>query len=269
MRRIGMVMLTLAAALAAVAIATAAAWAAPPRYMTCAKAAKSGKTYTGGYANKTCSEASAGHEGKYELATPTFPAKVKGTIGKVDIYLYNPLSKKLEGHFECTSGKESGELTGSSEGTLTVSYSLCRATGQLSGPCESPGQKAGVVLSEPLTSRLVWLNEAETEPGVRVTATSGGEITKVDCAGGAETAELTGAMLASVTPTTEAAKAQTISFTADATTGEPEFVGQWEGGLFHEEPLRSNLKGLKEYEGVPTAQNSVVTQKGPALLIGG
>ena len=115
----------------------------------------------------------------------------------------------------------------------------------------------------------MWLNEAETQPGVLVTAASAGEITKVVCAGGAETAELRGAMLATVTPTTEASKVQTISFAADATTGEPKFFGQWEEGLFREQPLRSNLKGLKEYEGVPTAQNSVVTQKGPALLIGG
>jgi hypothetical protein len=268
MKRIVTVVAPVAAALAASGVLAAAAAAAPPQYVGCVKAAKSGKTYTGAYVNKTCSEASVGHDGKYELGAAKLPAKVKGTAGKIDIYLYNPETKAIEGHFECSSGKESGEITGASTGTLSVSYSLCRATGQLAGPCNSPGQKSGVVVSEPLQTNLVWLNEAETQPGIEVSPVSASEITKVVCAGGAETAELTGAMLGTVSPTSEASKAQTISFAADPSTGAPEFTGSWEEGAFRAQPLVSNLRGLKEYEGVPSAQNSVFTQKGPAVLIG-
>jgi hypothetical protein len=250
------------------AVAATAATAAEPAYVACVKAPKSGKTYTGKFSDKTCSEANAKAEGKYELGAPKFPAKLKGTVGKMDIYLYAPATKKIEGHFECAAGKEIGSLTSGSEGTLGVSYSGCKATGGLAGPCNSPGQKSGTVHAEPLASRLVWLDEAETEAGLELRpATPGGALTKVVCAGGAETAELTGTMLASIAPTAGASKLETISLTASPTTGEPAFTGEWEEGSFVPKPLYSNLKGLKEFEGVPTGQNAVVAQKGPAVLI--
>ena len=250
--------------------AVASASAAAPQYLTCSKAAKSGKTYTGGYANKTCSETSPGHEGKYELGPLTaLPAKLTGKLGKVDIYLYNPMLKKIEGHFECTSGKETGSITSTREGTASLSYSGCHATGGLAGPCESPSQKAGVVVTHPLVSRLAWLDEAQTVPGIEFKpATEGGPITSVVCAEGAETAELLGTMTGTITPTSATSKTQTLGFAANATTGEPEYKGSWETGSFSSEPLYSNLYGIKEYAGVPTGQTSTVAQKGPAVLIG-
>ncbi len=261
--------IVLAATIGATALPVASAAAAPPQYEACTKAAKAGKTYTGGYANKTCSEPSAGHEGKYELGTLTaVPATVKEKLGKVDIYLYNPMTKKTEGHFECSKGKGSGTITGASTGEVTFSYSGCKATGSLAGPCNSPGQKAGNVASTALTTRLVWLNEAETEPGIQFKpATEGGPITSVICAGGAETAELVGTMTGQIGPTGEASKNQTLTFGANE-VGEADFAGSWEGGTFSSEPLLSNLKGIKEFTGVPSAEGAVFEQKGPAVLIG-
>jgi hypothetical protein len=222
MKRSTIVGVAVAAAFVLCAVAVAGASGAEPAYLACGKAAKSGKTYTGRYNNKTCSELSAGSDGKYELTAPKFPAKVKGTIGKVDIYLYAPMTKKLEGHFECTGGKESGALTSSREGTLAVSYSGCKATGSLAGPCGSPGKKSGEVVSEALASRLIWLNEGETEAGIELqAAATGGDLTKVVCAGGAETAELLGTMIADVAPTVGTSKDETIAFTANPSTGVP------------------------------------------------
>jgi hypothetical protein len=260
---------TCAVAICAFGSITAAdALAAQPEYLGCVKAAKSGKVYTGKFANKTCSEPNAKSEGKYELGAAKLPGKLKGTTGKMDIYLYAPLTKKLEGHFECTGGKESGTLTSSTTGTMSVSYSGCKATGGLAGPCNSPGQKSGTVMTEPLATKLAWLNEAETEPGLEIKpATPGGALTKVVCAGGGETAEMVGTMLASFAATAGTSKIETISLTASATTGEPEFSGVWEEGGFVSEPLLSNLKGIKEFEGVPTGQNDTITQKGPTILI--
>lgn len=269
MKRTSIFSACVAALCALCAVGAASASAAGPQYLACVKAAKSGKTYTGKYSNKTCSEVNATHEGKYELGAPKLPAKLKGTAGEVNIYLYDPITKTVEGHFECASGKNSGSVTGSSEGTLAFEYKSCEATGALAGPCNSPGQKSGVVVSEALVTKLVWLNEAETEPGIELTAaTVGGPITKVVCANGAETAELVGTMVARIAPTTETSKEQKITFTASPTTGEPEFDGKWEGGMFTQERLLSNLKGVKEYEGVPTSQNSTFTEKGPEVLVG-
>jgi hypothetical protein len=260
--------LCVAAILALAAITTASAFASEPEYVACVKAAKSGKTYTGKYSDKACSEANVKAEGKYELGAPKLPAKLKGTVGKVDIYLYKPATKTVEGHFECSGGKEAGSMTSTREVTFSATWTSCKATGSLAGPCNSPSQKAGVVATESLVGKLVWLNEAETQAGLQIKpAAAGGAITKVVCAGGAETAELAGTMLASIAPTSGASKLQTISLTASATTGEPEYQGHWESGSFDEEPLYSNLKGLKEFEGVPTGLNGVFAQKGPAVLI--
>ncbi|HEX4437217.1 MAG TPA: hypothetical protein VH061_10525 [Solirubrobacteraceae bacterium] len=260
---------TCAAAICAFGSITAVgALAAQPEYVGCVKAAKSGKTYTGKFSDKACSEPNAKSEGKYELGPAKLPGKLKGTTGKMDIYLYAPLTEKIEGHFECTGGKESGTLTSSTAGTMSVSYSGCKATGGLAGPCNSPGQKSGTVTSEPLATKLAWLNEAETEAGLEIKpATPGGALTKVVCAGGAETAEMVGTMLASFVPAAGASKFETIDLTASPTTGEPAFDGVWEEGGFVSEPLASNLKGLKEFEGVPTGQNDTLTQKGPTILI--
>jgi hypothetical protein len=267
--RAGIIAGTCAAAICAFGSVTAAgALAAQPEYVGCVKAAKAGKAYTGKFTNKTCSEPNAESEGKYELGAAKLPGKLKGSTGKMDIYLYAPLTEKIEGHFECASGKESGTLTSSTTGTMSISYSGCKATGGLAGPCNSPGQKSGTVATEALATKLAWLNEAETEPGLEIKpATPGGALTKVVCAGGGETAEMVGTMLASFTSTAGASKIETIDLTASATTGEPAFGGVWEEGGFVSEPLLSNLKGLKEFEGVPTGQNDTITQKGPTILI--
>jgi hypothetical protein len=268
MGRKSIVWLSVAGVLALWCVASAGALAAAPEYVGCVKAAKVGKTYTGKYSDKACSEPNLKSEGKYERGAAKFPAKLKGTAGKMDIYLYAPATEKIEGHFECEKGKESGSLTNSREGTMSVSYSGCKATGGLAGPCNSPGQKSGTVVTEPLVSKLVWLNEAETQPGLDLKpAAPGGALTKVVCAGGGETAELAGTLLAGVAPTGVAAKLETIGLSASPTNGKPSFEGEWEAGSFVSEPLFSNLKGLREFEGVPTGQNVALAQKGPAVLV--
>ena len=92
MRRISIVGLLLAAVFALSALASSSALAAGgPEYLACGKAAKSGKKYTGKYANKTCSEVSATSEGKYErVALKKFPVKFKGTIGVTNVYVVQP-----------------------------------------------------------------------------------------------------------------------------------------------------------------------------------
>jgi len=266
MRRISTVGVCVLAMLALGAVAVSSASAASPEYVTCAKVKKSGKTYTGKYGNKTCSEVNAKGEGKYERAPLVKAAKFKGTIGHVTIYLYDPLTESIEGRFECTGGKDSGSVTNSHEGTLSIAYSGCEATGEkLKGPCNSPGAKAGVVTSSALTTKLVWLNEEESEPGIEFKAVSGG-IAAVECSH-IETAELVGTMTAKIGPTKETSKSQTMTMVASATNGKPELSGQWEGAVFHEEALKSNLTGFIAHEGVPTSQTSTFTQKGPDVLI--
>ena len=263
MRRICTLGVCVLAVVALGAVAAGSAAAASPEYLTCAKVKNSGK-----YSNKTCSEANAKGEGKYERVPLTKAAKFKGTVGAVNIYLYEPKNTEdpVKGHFGCKSGKYSGSISNSREGALTITYSECESKGKLIGPCNSPHGKSGVVTTSTLASKLVWLNEAETEPGIEFKAKSGG-IAAVECSS-IETAELVGTMLAKIAPTKETSKDQTITMNASSTTGEPELPGWWEGGMPLSESLKSNLKGsVENYEGVPTSQSSVFSQKGPDVLI--
>ena len=271
MKRTTIVGLCLAATFAAGAVGAASASAASPEYKECGKAAKNGKLYTGKYSNKTCSEVNAKSEGKYELVKPKkFPAKLKGTVGSVNIWLYEPSTHTIKGHFQCTGGKDEGTISSSTEGTLKITYTDCEATGQLKGPCNSTKAAPGVVVSEPLATKLEWLNSEENEPGVAITsAKAGAYITDVECDDGLEISELYGTMLAKVEPTTATSKVQTLTLSASETTGEPEFFGYYEGGTFQATKLYSALTGLLKYPEVPLGQASVFTQKGPDILVTG
>jgi hypothetical protein len=111
-----------AAAFAVSAVAVASASGAGPVYFTCAKAAKSGKKYTGRYTNKTCSEVSESNEGKYERVAPPFPVKVAGKGGEAKFDLYNPKEGTIETEVSCTKLKVEGELTSSTEASLQITY---------------------------------------------------------------------------------------------------------------------------------------------------
>jgi hypothetical protein len=281
MKRIGIGgVLAAAIALAVLSAPTVVAAAGGPEYLACGKAAKVNKKYTGHYTNKLCSEVSLTNEGKYEHAAAKLPIKTKSKFGATTIYLYNPIEHKLASEVPCEKGVESGTITGSREGTLALTYTGCSVpatfkNGEKSkfvGPCNSPGKKEGEVVTEPLATKLVWLDEEEKVPGILVSAAEpGGVFEEVLCAGGEVKVKQTGSLLAKVTPANEVTKLITATFTASSTTGEPEFGEYWEGGTPTEVKLFSELKAEKfgiEYPAVPTSENSTIAQKSGKVLIG-
>ncbi len=270
MKRTTIVGLCLAAICALCAVAVASASAAQPEFQECGKAAKTGKTYTGKYNNKTCTEVNAKGEGKYERKTPKKAVKFKGTLGKTNFYIYDPEEKRVRGNFECTGGKNSGETSGATELKLTITWSGCEAQGELKGnACYSSGEKTGTVVSDPLVAKLVWLNSAETEVGVDIkAATAEGPTAKIECSG-VETAETFGSIIGKISPTEAVTKAVTMTFNASETTGEPEYGGSYEGATFKAEPLYSVLTGIVKQPKAPTSQKSVYTEKTGSVIIAG
>jgi hypothetical protein len=266
--------LATAIALAALSAPTVAAAAGGPEYLACGKAKKVNKKYTGHYGNKTCTEVSLTNEGKYERTAAKFPIKTKSKFGKTTIYLYNPMEHKAETEVPCEAGSESGTITASREQTLTMIYSGCTVppSGKFPGPCNSPGEKSGVVVTKPLATKLVWLDEAETMPGILVSpAEPGGVFEEVLCLSGKVKVKQTGSLLAKLTPAGELTKLITATFTASPTTGEPEFGSYWEGGTATEVKLFSELKAEKfgiDYPAVPTSETSTIPQKSGKVLIG-
>lgn len=277
MKRIRIVGLCLAAVFALSAVVVASASAAvltEPEYSTCGKVKKVDKKYTGMYTSKLCSPSalSATDEGKYERVAPTkLPAKLKSTSGITYIYLYSSETHTISETVECKKDKDAGEIVNKREADLTITYEECEAvSGELTGAaCGSVGAKSDkTIVTGPLVSKLVWLNEGESEIGIDVgPAEAGKAIEKVDC-GGIESAELLGSMVGKISPVEEASETDTLTFTANNVTGEQEPLGLWEGMEFTKDSLYSELTGAYTYSDVGTGQSTVDVQKSKAYVIG-
>ncbi len=179
MKLIRIVGLCLAAVFALSAVAATSASAAAPEYKVCAKAAKSGKTYTGKYNNKTCSEVNAKGEGKYELESWEAAKKkeFKGKNGVSTLDSYIPASESepwkggtVVGDVTCKSGKSVGDITGPKTSTVTVEFKTCTSEGK---KCTSPGAKTGSIVTKKLTSTLGYIDEGKAV-GSLVEAGAGG-----------------------------------------------------------------------------------------------
>jgi hypothetical protein len=193
--------LCLVAVFAIGALAAASASAAELEYATCVKATKVGKTYTGKFNNKTCTEANPKGEGKYESQpvgeeTP-FTSKSKGVTITVGAKVVK--CKKSTGTGLYTSGPfTEAELT----------FSSCGVNGSKKEPCQTPASGAGIIKTSAFHTKLEYLNEAETQIGVLLQAFPFAEFT---C--GAESFELNGRAIGTVTNTS---KGVTLSFAANA-----------------------------------------------------
>ena len=279
MRRTNIVGLLLAAILALGAVAASSALAAGgPEYLACGKAKKEGKKYTGKYENKTCSEVSGTSEGKYERAAAKFPVKFKSKIGATKVHVYDPKDSSEDAEVICTKGKDAGAITSSTAGTVTITEEGCNVPvedengnkSKFPGACNTPGQKSGVIVSKPLATKLVWLDEAHTEPGIDIQpAEAGGVFEEADCLFEKVKVKETGSILAAVAPVGVATKLLTITFSVQPTTYEQIPGGYWEEETFTATKLVSEIHatgGIEEV-GAPTSESSVVPQKDSGTLL--
>lgn len=166
------------AAFALAAVAAASASAAEPALYECAKAAKSGKKYTGGYNNKTCSEANATHEGKYELKEGIGKGKAfKGKGGTANLEIQSV------GGVSCTSSSDTGKFTGpKTGGNIVVVFEGCEL---LHHPCTNTS-KSGEIKTNPLKGEVGYIEggKAAHEVGVELSAESGPYEAEFRCAEG-------------------------------------------------------------------------------------
>ncbi len=190
MRRVRIVGFCVMVASALGALVASGAWAAAPEFKVCGKAAKVGKTYTGKYNNKTCSETNAKGEGKYELGSwetaKKKALKGKGGAGTLDAYLPSNEAEPwaggtVLGKVTCKSAKVTGEVTGAKTVTASVEFKTCTSEGK---KCKSAGAPTGTIRTEKL---YVMLGYIDSVKGVG-TLVEGGESgehlsAKFDCEG--------------------------------------------------------------------------------------
>jgi hypothetical protein len=189
--------LALVAIFAMAALGAGSASAAELSYSTCVKAAKSGKTYTGKYNDKACTEVNSKSEGKYEAQAA--PEEAAFT-GKSKAVVITAAGKTVT----CKKGTNAGTLTTERFGTDQFTLSGCAVSKP--EPCETPSAGAGIIKTSVLHTGLVWLNAGESQIGMLLTS-SGGPVATFKC--GATTIALKGRVLAQVANTK---KGQTLTF---------------------------------------------------------
>ena len=151
MRRLRLVGLCLVVTCVTSAVAVASASAEPPEYGRCDKAAKVGKTYTGGFTNSGCTSKSETKTGKYEWLPGALKTKQTSTGGS------GVLEEVGKYAVACSSESSTGEYTGTKEGkNLVVKFKGCKVTPYI---CTSEGHEPGELETYPLEGRAVWENE--------------------------------------------------------------------------------------------------------------
>jgi hypothetical protein len=146
-------------ALAALALAVASASASAPTWTECAKAAKSGKLFTGHYTGKTCTEGTAVEAGgKYELREGVGKGKpFKGKGGKAVLHVKTWLGDST---VECTSSTDSGTpKVPNLETGVAIHYKGCKGLARKT--CTS-GEHAGEIEIEDLKGELGYITEGPT-----------------------------------------------------------------------------------------------------------
>jgi hypothetical protein len=129
------------------------AFSSYPAFALCKKASPKN---TGRFNDKNCSEENAESRGKYELVSAV-GTKYTAKTGAVKL-----TTPAIGGEATCKKSKTAGVITSESEGTGTVTFTGCETLGK---KCASPGQKAGIVVTPVLKSRLIIIEGKETAIG--------------------------------------------------------------------------------------------------------
>jgi len=146
MKRFKIVGLCLVAVFALTAVMASGAQAG--QWGTCAKAAKNGKVYTGGYTDKLCSTKSATKEGKYEWVpnAANIPFTSEGGASHL---------KGEAGEIACTHGTDSGTFEGATKDTDTFTFDGCKLK-PFELACKSYGAaNEGEIVTNTLASALI------------------------------------------------------------------------------------------------------------------
>ncbi len=163
----------------ALAAAVASSASASLGWYECAKAAKSGKLYTGHYIDKLCAtpatkaQEEAGKENKYDLKAGIGKGKgFKGKSPSATLWTETPLG--ITAKVACTSATDSGKLAlPNREYDVVAVFKGCETGGN---KCASAGAKAGEIRTNTLAGELVEIaSYAGGGTGVELSAEAGPE----------------------------------------------------------------------------------------------
>lgn len=253
MKRIRMVGLCLVAVFAMTAVAAASASAAAPEYLVCGKAAKVGKTYTGKFSNKECTD-SVATGGKYELAPYTsakkLALKTKSGASSLDVYIPG---KGIAGETTCAKSKGEGTITGAKTATAVITFEKCEEAGKVCTSLQA-GTKKGEIVTQTLDETLVASSSSKTGVANEVKGGGAGNLSASFNCEGAEFIT-TGTVAGEVTAVGVASKSQSLVFEITA-EGAPKIASA--------EPLLTDVVGTAT---LPSGEDVTTEIKGEAFYI--
>ena len=136
------------------------------------------------YKNSACTEAGA-EDGyiKFDMPVGVNPNTFTSTTTGVKRLWSTQSGFKAE--IECTKTEDHGELTGPRSDSDTILFTGCKEIEPFAGTCKGlkPLKNAGEIETNVLTSKPVWINEAETLVGIALAPESGTEFTEFECPG--------------------------------------------------------------------------------------
>jgi hypothetical protein len=248
--------LCLVAVFAMTALVSASASAAEPAYFQCTKLTV--KPYTGKYTDKKCSklatekEQSEGKKNKYELQEGILKgAAYKGKGGKATLH-----TPAVEGEVTCKSFADVGKHgSPTTEEKVVSTFKTCES---LKKKCLSPGQKAGTIVTKPLSGVLGYINKSKKEVGVALKAETGSVLAEFTCEG--LEIETTGSVIGTVSPVDVFTKTENQVFQVNGSGFQA--VKNFEGGPNQE--LLSKINGSGPF---PSGQQAEAANKGEELEI--
>jgi hypothetical protein len=254
MKRIRIMGLALVALFAMAAVAAASA-SATPTYYECAKVAKVGKFFTGGYNNSTCTEANAKHEGKFELKEGLAKGKeFKGT-GKAAT-LHTP---SAGGEVKCAASKDAGYAIEHGQDKVVVTFTGCVGLGKKCTSTTPKAKKAGEIVTNDLVGKLGYIHTSPVVVGVSLTGEGGLPSAEFSCEG--LEVVTTGAVIGEISKDVNAiSKESTDSFLVNESGLQA--VTSFQGGA--EEVLESTFNGSGPFE---SGEETTTLNKGEALEI--
>jgi hypothetical protein len=191
MRRVRFVQLCMVVACAISGVVSASASASAPEYGRCDKAAKVGKSYTGGFTNSSCTAKSETKTGKYEWS-PGVVSKHQTSKGGAGVL--EEVGKYAVG---CSTESSTGEYSGTKEvKDLIVKFKGCKATPFV---CTSEGHEEGELETKPLEGRVVWENEQKHKTALDLYPSVGNETFIEFTCGATLTVAVKGSILVPVT----------------------------------------------------------------------
>jgi hypothetical protein len=226
--------------------AAADASASTPTWFECGKAAKSGKTYLGHYAGKSCEAASqVATGGKYELNEGIGKGKpFKGKGGKSVLHVKTWLGDDT---VECKSSKSSASpALPNLETNVVVIYKGCKAFGNRA--CSSSGRPAGEIEIAGLHGEFGFIEESpQTVVGLKLESEAhpgvDGALTTFSCNGLEVT--VTGGLIG-----VQSRDIDTISKDSQTVYVAGEYIGERRHGASKYKPLVNIVGWADEQEAI-------------------